>query len=149
MATTSTNAILDQIRTRLLTFQPPAAAATLTTRLGGRLWIDWAPDTAAFPYGIMRVVDNTRATDYDANRDVIQLEVMIHGNKRTQSDDVEDAADVCDMAMNDYSDSTSGMVFCRNRSRSTAPATEDPAYRENAIVRLVYELVVYPLYLNT
>lgn len=144
MATTSTNAMLDQIRTRLLSFSTNA----LSTALGGRLWLDAAPDQAVFPYGVMRVVDNTQSTEYDANRYVIQLELMIYGNKRSQAAAVEDAADYADQAMNDYVDAASGIMWARNRTRATTPATDDPAYRETASVRLVYELVVYPLYLN-
>lgn len=142
--TTSTNAFLDQVRSRLLTFNGNA----LNTALGGRLYIDWAPDVATFHYAIMRVVDNSVATEYDATRLIVQLEVMIHGNRRTQAAAVEDAADLFDMAMAEYVDATSGIVWNRARTRATAPATSDPAFRENATVRLVFELVVYPLYLN-
>lgn len=145
MATTSTVSYLDQIRTRLLSFTSNA----LSTALGARLWIDAAPDTAGFPYGIMRVVDNSQSTEYDANRYVVQLELMIYGNKRSQAAAVEDAADLADKSMIDYVDATSGITWCRARTRATTPASEDPAFRENVSVRLVYELVVYPLYLNT
>ena len=143
MATTSTTSLQDQLRTRLLTFNTNALDAIVTD-----LWIDYPPDTATFPYGVMRIVDNTQDTDYDANRFTVQLEVMIYGNKRSQMQAVENAADACDRAMIDYVDSTSGITWARGRTRATAPATNDPAFRESATVRLVYELVVYPLYLN-
>lgn len=147
MATTSTKEWLQQIRQRLLTFVPPDNGDALDDILS-TLYIKRASDKATFPYGIMRVVDDTQNTDYDANRFTVQLEVMIHGNQDAHATVVEDAADLCDMAMQDYVDSSSGLTWARGRSRSTAPATDDPAYRENATVRLVYELIVYPLFLN-
>lgn len=161
MATTSTNSMLDQWRSRLLDYVPGSPFTTLnvylggtdavglTPRVDGRLFLDRPSDKAAFPYGVMRIVDNTQSTDYDPNRYVIQLEVMLHGNKASHASILEDAADVCDKAMNRYVDSTSGITWARDRSRSTAPATSDPAFREAATVRLVYELVCYPLYLNS
>jgi hypothetical protein len=145
MTTTSTTGWLAAIRTQLLT--NVHESATLDDVLTA-LYIKRAPDKAVFPYGIMRIVDDSTNPNYDANRLTIQLEVMIHGNKDSHATVVEDAADLCDIALNEYVDSSSGITWSRARSRSTAPATSDPAYRENSVVRLLYELVVYPLFLN-
>lgn len=147
MTTTSTKAMQDQFRSRLMDFEEDGTALS---DILSEMWINKVPDKGAvFPYGIMRIVDNTEDTDYSPVRNTIQLEVMIHGNKSAHETVVEDAADLCDMAMTDYVDSTSGLTFSRGRARSTAPATEDPAFRENATVRLLYELICWPLYLNT
>lgn len=145
MTTTSTKGWLASIRTQLLNSEHDGQ--TLDEVLSA-LYIKRAPDKAVFPYGIMRIVDDSTNPNYDANRLTIQLEVMIHGNQDSHATVVEDAADLCDVALNEYVDSSSGITWSRARSRSTAPATSDPAYRENSVVRLLYELVVYPLYLN-
>ncbi len=149
MTTTSTEALTQQLRTRLLTYQPPAAAATLTARIGGRLYIDWPPDRAVFPYGIMRLMNGDRDGAYNGERMTAEMEVQLYSNTRVNAVALEGMADVCDMAMLKYVDAGSGLVFSRQGRRDTLPPPSDPADREVVTIRLVYPLRVWPLFLHT
>ena len=149
MSTDSTDALFTMLRTKLLSFAP-LAGATLMTRLGGttlnnaRLWKDNIPDNAAYPLGVMRIINRASSGQYNGERETFNLEIMLYGRPRSQAVAIEDAADVCDQAMLRYSDSTSGLMFSRERQRDTLPAFADPADREVVQVRLVYSAVVWP-----
>lgn len=149
MATTSTASLAKQLRSRLLTYAPPASAPTLNTMIGGRLYIDRGPDVITFEYGIMRLINRQISNDYDPVRETPELEIQLYANNASRAQALEGMADVCDMAMTDYKDATSGLTFSRGRRRDTLPPFTDPADREIIAIRLVYELVVWPLYLNT
>ena len=147
--TTSTDNLFTQLRTRLLTFAP-LAGATLMTRLGGttlnnsRLWKDAPPDSALYPFGVMRIINRISEGRYNGEREQFDLEVILYGRPRSQAVSVEDAADVCDQAMLRYADGASGLTFSRERQRDSLPDLADPADREVVQVRLVYSAVVWP-----
>lgn len=153
MSTGTSDALSTQLRNRLLGFipaNPPLGYTSLNTRLGGatpgagRLWKDAAPDTAAYPFGIMRLINRVSLNE----RERMDLEVVLYGRPRSQAVAIEDAADLCDAAMLNYRDPTSGLIFSHERQRDTLPPPTDPADREVVQVRLVYSLIVWPILLS-
>lgn len=146
MSTTTTDLLETQLRNKLLDFVP-LSGATLRARLGGgngRLWKDGAPDNAAYPFGVMRLINRLSRGEYNSERETFDLELMLYGRPRTNAAAVEDAADVADQAMLRYKDASGGaLTFSRARQRDTLPAFADPADREVVQVRLVYGLVVW------
>lgn len=151
MSTTSTNALSSQIRTRVLTFVP-LAGATLGTRLSGRLYKDWPPETAVFPYGVMRIINRVSGgvNQQPQYRETPSAEFMLYDNTRAAArvDALEDMGDLLDAALIGYSDSTSGLVFSVGRLRDTLPPPVDPADRHANSIRILYDFTAYPVYLS-
>lgn len=154
MTTASTEDLYTQLRNRLLGYVPPAPLdvgwITLNTRLGGqaagsgRLYKDAPPDDAAYPNGVMRIINRLSLSE----RERADLEIVLYGRPRSQAVDIEGAADVCDQAMLNYVDSSSGLTFSRERQRDTLEGPTDAADRELVQVRVVYSLKFYPVYLT-
>ena len=146
MSTTSTANIWRTVRSRILGYQPPTGA-TLQTRLSGRLYYVQAPDNAPWPHGIgtLRLPSSGA---YNSERLDGELELMLYDRPRSKAEALEDMADVADQAMLRYADGSSGLVFSRERRRDTLPAFLPPADREVVAIRLVFQLVVWPLYLT-
>lgn len=149
MATTSTAAAIQQLRTRLLTFAPMGGGATLNTRLGGRLYIGRAPDnTPSFPYGVMRLINQRQPGAYNGDKEEADLELMIYGNTVAQAQALEDAADVADQALLRYKDATSGLIFGRERLRDSVSGTGDPVLAAFLAVRCLYPVSIWPIFLT-
>ena len=146
MSTTSTANIWRTVRSRILGYQPPSGA-TLQTRLGGRFYMVQAPDDADWPHAIGRLTLPSSGA-YNGERLEGELELQIYDRPRSKAEALEDMADVADQAMLRYADATSGLIFSRERRRDTLPAFLPPADREVVAIRLVYQLVVWPLYLT-
>jgi hypothetical protein len=150
VSTASTDLLFTQLRNRLLSFAPMGGGATLNTRLGGvaagsgRLWKDAVPDTAAYPFGVMRILNRVSENE----RERFDLEVVLYGRPRSQAVAIEDAADVADGALLNYRDPTSGLMHTHVRQRDTLPPPVDPADREIVQVRLVYTFHAYPILLS-
>jgi hypothetical protein len=146
MTTTSTANVWRQVRSRILTYQPPTGT-TLQARLVGRLYHVQAPDDAPWPHaiGVLRL-----RTDgaYNGDRKEGELEVTLYDRPRSRAEALEDMADVVDQAMLRYADGSNGLVFSREGRRDTLPAFLAPADREVCAIRLVYQLVVWPVYLT-
>jgi hypothetical protein len=151
MSTASTNAFSSQIRTRVLTFQP-ITGTTLGARLSGRLYKDWPPENAVFPYGIMRVINRiSGGRNQQPNyRETPSAEFMLYDNTRAAArvDALEDMGDLIDAALIGYVDSTSGLVYSVGRQRDTLPPPVDPADRHSNSIRILYDFTVYPTYLT-
>lgn len=154
MDTTSTVAVYEGLRVRLLDFVPvapsPLAGGSLRSR-GFKLFAgDFAPDKTDWSgaYGLFRLVGMVTSTA--GLREAGQLEVMLFGRPRKVWDkQLEHYADAIDQAMKQFTDPRAGgLVFSRERSRDTLPPFPAPADREVVQIRLVYALVIYPQYLT-
>ena len=154
MSTDSSDNLHTQIRNQLLTFVPKGGGSTLNTALGGvgtndgRLYKSQAPDTVAYPFGVMRMINRLTGGEYNGEREAFDLEIMLFGRPRSQGKTIEDAADLFDQAMLRYRDGSSGAIFSRSRQRDTMPAPVDPADREVVQIRLAYSCKAWPLYLT-
>jgi hypothetical protein len=151
MSTASTNAFSSQIRTRVLTF-PPITGTTLGTRLSGRLYKDWPPENAVFPYCIMRIVGRIMGgrNQMPQYRETPSAEFMLYDNSRAAArvDALEDMGDLIDAALIGYVDSESGLTFSVGRQRDTLPPPVDPASRHSNSIRIIYDFTLYPISLS-
>lgn len=157
----STATLIGTLRTRLLTFSR-LQGDTLADILGrtdggngsdGKLYKVQAPDNITKPengpsrWGVMALT-NRRTNAENAERDLIDLEVMLFARPRSQQDAMEEAADACDEAMLRYTNFTNDAIGNWGRLRNTLPVMTGPADREVVQIRLVYTLVVYPDHLT-
>lgn len=160
--TTSTTALELALRTRLLTFTA-MDGATLADTLGttatgagsiGALFWEKAPDKMLGPdglplkrWGIARLA-NRRSRGDGQDGELAELEVMLFARPRSEKATLEACADCCDQAMLRYADTSSGVIGCWGKTRSTLPPLVSPADTEVVQIRLVYTLVLWPAYLT-
>ena len=142
----STQALLTAIRTRLLTFVP-ISGATLTSRLGGRLYVVQAPATVTYPYGIVRLVNRAQTDGFGGYRETGDVEVEILSKPRSEQWVVEGALDVCDQALLEWWAAPAGLQWARHRVRDTLPVPPDPMDRDVVIGRALYGYVAWLDYL--
>jgi hypothetical protein len=152
VSTTSTANLWRQVRSHILTYVPPAGGA-LSTRLAGQgLYYVQVPDklddNGTYPYGVARLIDRNLEGAYNQDRDAMALEILWAHRPRRQAETLEDIVDVCDMALRGYADSSSGLVFSRERQRTPLEPRPDPADREVVLVWTKFQLVVWPQYLT-
>jgi len=148
--TASTHDLIVLLRTRLLTFTP-AQGATLSSRLGGRLYYEQAPATGSvaptYPYATYRLTNRIESDGYSGMRETGDVEVLFYGRPRgTQLWTVEGCADVVDEALLDWNAVSEGIAFSRFRTRDTLPIPPDPMDRDLVIVRCLYPVVLWPTY---
>jgi len=143
MSTRSTSALYATVRARLLGFTP-LSGDTLQTILGGRVYHAEAPQSAVMPYAVITFLDRAVDGAFDSVRDVIMCEVQFYDAPRQQMGAIEDAADLADAALLRWHDASSGLLFARERTRSTLPPDPDPHHRATARVRCVYPLITWP-----
>lgn len=126
MSSASTKAIIGTIRTRLLAFVP-SGGVTLNTTLGGRVYANGPPEGAAFPYIVLRLVNQIS----DGLRMTADLEAMVFHRPRSKAPQAEDIADVADGALLDWHNKTgNGLIFSGERLRDSVAPFADPADRE-------------------
>jgi hypothetical protein len=146
-----TNAILAGIRTRCLAYTPPSGA-TLASLVTSRFYRGAAPDSAAFPYVVARIIANATDADYGGRRAELAVEIIAYGRPRSAAPTVETIMDRIDQALLGYigrDDTDRGIVFAQDRMRMTVPELPAPADRELVQVRSVFRLVAWPDYLVT
>lgn len=160
---TSTSAIEDTLRARLLTFVPLAGdglvavlgVATEGSGVDGKLYWRNAPDkidsigknpvTGAINYGIM-ALKNRRRDAEQAEREMADFEVMLFGRPDKQKATLELAADIIEQAMLRYVDGTVGLLGCWGSLRNALPPFASPADRDVVQIQLVFTLVLWPAY---
>lgn len=153
--------VLDRLRTRLLTFQPlHGQGDPLSTQLdcalavdgsgiwNGGLYVDQAPDNAAYPYAVMRFASQ-REGAYGGDRLAGELEIQVYGRPRAMLASVKGIADTMQQALQRWSD-TSGqaLILSHEDRRETLPMYGSPADREVCAERLVFDIVAWPRYLS-
>lgn len=132
----STQALLTAVRTRLLSFVP-LSGDPLGTILGGRLYVVQAPADAAYPYGLVRLINRVQTEGYGGYRETGDVEVLVLARPRSEQWAVEAALDACDMALLDWWDVATGAQWARHRMRDTLPAAPEPMDREVVQARWV------------
>jgi len=149
MSAATTEALYKALRTRLLTFQalgsptPDTLGDSLTS-----LWVVQGPDTAAYPYGIMRLQARQRPGEYAGEREAMDLELLLYDRPRKQQYVVEGYADIADQALLRYADSSAGLFFSGSSERDTIPMNTQVSDREVVAVRCVYHVVTWPQFLT-
>lgn len=145
------------LRNRILDFQPldengAPVGAPLRAAFGGgtnaRFYLDRAPDNAAFPNAIARLMNQGRPGTYNGERIRADLEIMLFARDKSQAADLEAIADVIDQSMLRMRDNSSGLMFSRGGERDTLPPAAEPEARGVVQIRLVYPLAIWPRYLT-
>ena len=147
MSTTSTQAMVADLRSRLLTFQP-ASGATLQTTLGGRLYTVQAPDVVTYPYAVLRLVDRAQTDGYAGYRQSFEIELAVFDRPRAQQWRAEGIADVAEQAFLQWDLGSSGLLFSRHVRRLTLPPAPAPMDRELVQVMLFVPVVAWPVMLT-
>lgn len=147
MSTTSTQAMVADLRSRLLNFTP-RSGSTLNTSLGGRLYTVQAPDNAEYPYAVVRLVDRRQTDGYGGLRETFELELSIFDRPRVQQWRAEGIADVAEQAFLGWSLATSGVLFSRHVRRVTMPPAPSPMDRELVHIVVYVPIVAWPVMLT-
>lgn len=156
MGTLSTVALLETLRTRLLTFPSPAAPGTrkLSDILSDRLYFGAPPADCAYPYGLLRW-NGRNAGAYRGVRMKGSLELVIvqRPANATEAKLAEEAADLAQGALLQFSEgdtaaATSGGILVVEGSRETLPRPVDPVDQQTYTIQLVWDVVVWPKFLT-
>ena len=146
--TANTNAINESLRSTMLDFEN-ANGDTLRDIIGENLYRRAAPANLAFPYAVMRL-NTKRTTNFNALRKTARLEVQIYGRDASQLEDISDAADLCEQAMNFYVNSSGGgLMFTSDMQRDELPVGSAPVDSETCTIRLAFTLAIWPAYLTS
>jgi hypothetical protein len=156
MSTTTTLAVLREIRTRLLTFSPKGGGSTLATLIGatstgsgadGKLFINQAPDNVTGFWAILKLIDYPQQ-GFDGGFLIRgQAELILYGRPRKVQAEVERMADLVMEAWLHWATSTSGHLSAMAIQSRFAVSYEEPADRELVAVRLVLPFRCIPSFL--
>jgi hypothetical protein len=148
MSTTSTQGMMQDLRSRLLNFEP-RSGDTLNTSLGGRLYTTQAPDKLPdqpYPYAVVRLMDRQQTVGDQGFRTRGEIEVQIFDRPRSQQWRAEAIADVVQQAFLHWDLKTSGLMFAQH-SRRVGPLPPAPAPMDRELVHIaVYvPIVAWPV----
>lgn len=152
--------VLQAIRTRLLTYQPPASASTLAVLLGstsvgagsdGKLFLNQAPDSISGFWAILRLIDAPQ-TGLDGGfmiRATCELQFFAQGRKNQAA--VERMADTALQAWTGWldTDAAGNCIAARDITNRFAVPYEDPADRELVQIRMLLPFMTTPAFLTT
>lgn len=147
-STASTAEIYARLRFLLLDYRGPNGDQ-LTDYLGAeRVYVRATPEPVVFPYITMRA-SRTSQSAYNGYRETMSLEVQCIGRPESQLPLVESAMDLVDQCLTSISDTVSGVMVCRSRTRQTIPQMSDPA--DAAVVGVIgtYEFFLWPVVLTS
>lgn len=149
MSTVSTVRLFQQLRDRILGFTTPdgeSPADELGSGVNGRLFYAQAPDDVTTPYVVATLV-NQQIT-MQGSRLRADLELMVYDRPRSRQAAAEHLADWIKGALIGYRDKTSGLVFTNPPTSDSLPPVPSPGDADLVQVRVVAEVVAYPLYLT-
>lgn len=147
--TRSTNKILEALISAMLDFEN-ANGESLKGIIGENLYRNRAPDNLSFPYGTARLSTN-RSDGFNPLRKTGKLEVQLYGRTAAQLEDISDAADFCEQAMNFYVNASAGqgLMFVSDVQRDELPQGSAPVDSETCTIRLAFSLTIWPAYLSS
>lgn len=146
----STIDVYSTVRARMLTC-PNAAGAylgqTFTGAPGPDLYVEKVPTDTLFPYGILTLTTTSDPRQSGIRQDG-EMELVLYGRPISILSALNAAADLAAGAMTGYTDrSGGGVVHCVKHRRTPVPTYTDPADREMCVVRVVFTLILYPVFL--
>ena len=159
MTTQSTNAILNTIRSRLLTFAPLGGGPTLATQIGstasgsgsdGKLFKHQAPDDLTGTWGVLRLRDFPQQ-GFDGGMMLRgQVELILYGKPRTPTlvTNLERMADTVTEAWMDWAYTASGHISAHDITSRFHIPYEEPANRELVAIRLLLPFRCAPTFLT-
>lgn len=145
-STVSTKEIVRAIRERLLTFTP-LAGSTLNTLLVGRLYYETVPNSAQFPYAVMRLINRSTSGQHRGIRENPDVELTFWHREDVWA--LETIADTADQAMLGWVDTVGGLMFAQNRHRNPIPAPTG-AETDRTVIGILcrYPVVIWPTLLT-
>ena len=146
MSTTSTQGMMQDLRTRLLTFEP-RTGDPLSDRLTA-LYTVQAPDNVTYPYAVVRLVSRQQTEGYGGLRESFEVELSIFDRPRAQQWRAEGIADVATEAFLRWDIGSSGLMFSRHVRRVTMPPAPSPMDRELVHLVLFVPVVAWPVMLT-
>lgn len=150
MSTATSSDVYVTLRNRVLGFTDgvTTVASLIGTGDAARLYQDDAPDVAVYPYATMRIVNDTTSTYRE--RSTADLEIQVYDRPRSQTLRSRLLADLIDGALLTFmlGSSTGGFIRVTGRSRSRLPAGSGDADAEVVSHRLLYGLLMWPVYLT-
>ena len=122
--------------------------STLAVQLGGRIYTSQPPDTADYPFAVLRLASRqTGAGDDGRLRERGSLEVMMASRPRSGLPAIEDAMDTVEEALLHYHTDALGILTIRGlETRGTMVPPTTAENREVAIVRAVFGYTWWPDY---
>ena len=155
MSTGSQLAVLQAVRTRLLTYTPSggSSGAVLLGALAGagsdgKLYLDQAPDDVTEPYGVLRVLDWRSEGDDGGFARRLELELQLRTRPRSAATALHALADQCERALRAWRDVSSGALVARQGLTRATVFFEAPADREVVLERLLVPMYAHAQYLT-
>lgn len=145
MSTTSTRSLMQDLRSRLLTFQP-ASGERLNESIGDRLYTSQAPDDVTYPYGVVRLMPRRQTVGDQGFREAMELEIQLFDRPRGQQWRLEAIADVVQQAFLHWQQASSGLVFAQHSRRvGPLPPAPEPMDRELVQIAVYVPIVSWPV----
>lgn len=145
-STLTTKEIVRAIQTRLLDFAPLGGAASLRTLLGGRVYYVTVPNTAQFPYAVMRLTGRSSSAQHRGVRETPDVELTIWHREDVWA--LEAIADTADQAMLGWKDTSAGVMFAQHRHRNPIPPGGTETDRTVIGILCRYPVVLWPTLLT-
>lgn len=147
MSARTTN-LTGALRTRLLTFDPAGPDTGLQVLLSGGLHTVAPPDSATYPYGILRLMNRrTGRLDDAALEEEGEVELTVVGRHRNQLVTVERCVDIAEEALLRWSTGGVGSLMIRRVvGRMTLPPFPQPANAEIVQSRIIWRYTWWPDY---
>lgn len=143
--TNSLLGIFRLMRDRIMNFTPQGGGGTIGSLLPGGFQYIQAADGLKTAHAVGRLGFRR---ENNGLRLEGTLEVQIYARPRSKQEDVEHIADLMQEALLQWADARSGVVFSGGDVRDSLPIFPDPADREVAGVRIVFDVVCWPYYLG-
>jgi hypothetical protein len=158
MATTSTGAMYETVRTRLLTFVPVGFPDTLDTLLRryvdangvtqlapigkARLHPHYPSDTPVYPFGVLNFLPRFTDGAHHEEREAFDLELIFVHKPKSLFWELQALGDIADQAMKKWANTAGGFIGAKGRVRQTIPRPPagSPADRD-----VIQELIRYPI----
>ena len=146
MSTTSTQGMMQDLRTRLLTFEPRTGdpLSDVLTALYTVQAPDKLPDSP-YPYAVIRLMDRNQTVGDQGFRTGGEVEVQIFDRPRSQQWRAEAIADVVQQAFQQWDLRSSGLLFSQHSRRITLPPAPTPMDRELVQIVVYVPIVAWPV----
>ena len=149
MNTSTTQGIIGDLRSQLLTFAPRTGEPLEDVLTA--LYTVQAPDKLPenpYPYGVIRLVGRQATDGYGGLRETFEVELSLFDRPRSQQWRLEGAADTAQGAFTRWSLGTSGLLFSRHIRRVTLPPAPSPMDRELVQIVLFVPVAAWPVMLT-
>lgn len=148
MSTESTAGITKQLVARLLDAapEPLTGGGTVRELLSDRVYVRRPPDSVVYPFAVVNLALRTDP-NFDNSRMTGSFECTVFARPLTRAEQCEEIADRIMQAFAGYKSAVQGLTFVSGLQRDALPAFHDPADSDVTAIRVVAQVVVWPLLL--